>query len=240
MRLITQDRLHEISMMQNIAPMTRNLLILNLLMFIAQSLSPELNFWVGLRFFTSELFQPYQLLTHMFAHGGLGHIFGNMLALFVFGSTLEHSFGSKRFLAFYLICGLGASLLFNAADGFMLYQEFGTIFPNELSGSAQTALERQLSGTRTSPYYGLVGASGAVFGILMAFAMLYPNVKLMLLFPPIPIKAKYFVALYGAYELYATIQANPGDNVAHLAHLGGMLFAFILVKLWRNDIRSMY
>ncbi|MGF1533309.1 MAG: rhomboid family intramembrane serine protease [Bernardetiaceae bacterium] len=220
-------------MMQQIAPMTRNILIVNLLVFVGQQLVPSLTSLLGLRFFTADLFEPYQLLTHMFAHAGLWHLFGNMFSLFIFGSALEETWGAKRFLIFYLITGFGASLLFQAVNGWEIEQLRQELTPYLSDPKAAAYLYQR----ENLP---VLGASGAVFGILMAFAMLYPNVRLMLLFPPIPIKAKYFVALYGAYELYATIQANPGDNVAHLAHLGGMLFAFILVKLWQHNSRSYY
>ncbi|MEM6297603.1 MAG: rhomboid family intramembrane serine protease [Bacteroidota bacterium] len=207
-------------MMQNLAPMTRNLLIANLAVFVLHWVMPELRWDFTLYYPLMEEFRPYQLLTHMFTHApGLGHIFGNMLSLFFFGSVLERTFGSNRFLTFYLICGLGATFLFEGAVALEHYLVASTI------DGAQSAV---------------MGASGAVFGILMAFAMLYPNVEIMLLFPPIPIKAKYFVLIYGAYELYATINRFQGDNVAHLAHLGGMLFAFILVKLWKNELRRGY
>ncbi len=219
--------------MQQIAPMTRNILIVNLLVFVGQQLVPSLTSLLGLRFFTADLFEPYQLLTHMFAHAGLWHLFGNMFSLFIFGSALEETWGAKRFLIFYLITGFGASLLFQAVNGWEIEQLRQELTPYLSDPKAAAYLYQR----ENLP---VLGASGAVFGILMAFAMLYPNVRLMLLFPPIPIKAKYFVALYGAYELYATIQANPGDNVAHLAHLGGMLFAFILVKLWQHNSRSYY
>lgn len=225
-------------MMQNIAPMTRNLLLVNLLVFLAQQAAPvffgfNLTHYLGLRFFTADQFEPYQLLTHMFAHADLWHLVGNMFSLFIFGSVLERTWGEQRFLIFYLVTGFGASLLFQAVNGWEIE-------------SLRQELEAANVGAETWALFArrenlpVLGASGAVFGILMAFAMLYPNVKLMLLFPPIPMKAKYFVALYGAYELYATIQANPGDNVAHLAHLGGMLFAFILVKLWRDESHTMH
>ncbi len=224
---------------------------------------------LGLHYVFNQDFAPYQILTHLFVHGGFMHLFSNMLSLFFFGPLLESYFGTKRFLIFYLVCGFGASVLYT----FINYMEISQV---------QAVVETYLSNPNPDSFtilmnkYGmqvfkyeavikvvndfaanasnqeyiesskefakvifqeksksvLIGASGAVFGILMAFGMLFPNMKLMLLFPPIPMKAKYFVALYAAYEIYAEIWTKLDDNIAHTAHLGGMLFAFILLKAW--------
>ncbi|KAA5542472.1 rhomboid family intramembrane serine protease [Adhaeribacter rhizoryzae] len=258
--------------MMNITPMVRNLLIINLVAFIAFSYFGSGNMF-ALYDFRSANFRPYQFLTHMFMHGGWGHLFSNMFSLFIFGPMLEYRWGPQRFLLFYLITGFGASVLFTAVRSYEFHQleqdtvqyiadptpiNFRNYLEEHLTGryneqaveqfrknaSDQSMVKATVQSVRNL-YNDLInvpmlGASGAVFGILMAFGMLFPNTELMLLFFPFPIKAKYFVMLYGAYELYAGIQRNPGDNVAHYAHLGGMLFAFILLKVWEKDKNHFY
>jgi len=257
--------------MFNITPMVRNLLIINVVIFILQgNLFDARQF--ALYHFGSDYFNPVQFLTHMFLHGGWGHLFSNMFSLFIFGPLLERFWGSQRFLAFYLITGLGASILYSGVRAYELHElREDTIayienpgpvaFNNYMDEHYQEGAGRQLavamkrnpdrveyvqeSKSAVQEVYQaifnspMLGASGAVFGILMAFGMLFPNLELMLLFLPVPIKAKYFVLLYGAYELYTGFNRVAGDNVAHFAHLGGMLFAYILIKMWgRNDYRE--
>jgi membrane associated rhomboid family serine protease len=157
-----------------------------------------------------------------------------MFALFIFGITLERYWGPKRFLIYYMVCGIGAYFLHHFINGIQLYQALGTFFPD------QQAVNEAGRAMQLVFYVPAVGASGAVFGILLAFGVLFPNTRLMLLFPPIPIKAKYFVMIYGAIELYMGLQNNPGDNVAHFAHLGGMLFGYILLKYWQKNGSAFY
>lgn len=251
--------------------MVRNILIINVVVFILQ----DRLFATGqlaLYHFGSNYFQPVQLLTHMFMHGSWTHLFSNMFSLFIFGPLLERFWGPQRFLAFYLITGLGASLLYSGVRAYELnelhadtvrYLEapspagFNQYMNEHLGEGAGQGLAVAYARNEDNPSYvekskelvrgvydrmfntPLVGASGAVFGILMAFGMLFPNMELFLIFFPMPIKAKYFVLLYGAFELYSGFNRVPGDNVAHFAHLGGMLFAYILLKMWqRNDYRG--
>jgi len=256
----------------NLTPMVRNLLIINLIVFIAFSYFGSGNLF-ALYDFRSTNFRYYQFLTHMFMHGGWGHLFSNMFSLFIFGPMLEHTWGPQRFLMFYLITGLGASVLFSAVRNYEYNQlredtaqyieeptpiNFKNYLEEHLPGQYNQAAVEQFRRNSNDPamiqatvqsvkeLYNstinvpMLGASGAVFGILMAFGLLFPNTELMLLFFPFPIKAKYFVMLYGAYEIYAGIQRMPGDNVAHYAHLGGMLFAFILIKVWEKDRNHFY
>lgn len=254
--------------MFNITPTVRNLLIINILVFALMSFGyfPVRQF--ALHDFKSDFFQPYQLFTHMFMHGGIGHLFSNMFSLFIFGPMLERFWGPGRFLIFYLITGLGASLLYTGVqmyehrqmqqdlqqyvsaptpEGFVEYLD--KHFPGAVEDQALVYYQRNPDDQNlieeTKEFarnvyermlnVPMLGASGAVFGILMAFGMLFPNIELFLIFLPIPIKAKYFVLFYGAYELYAGFQRTPGDNVAHFAHLGGMLFAYILIKYWQRQ-----
>lgn len=263
-------------MFGRLTPIVKNLLIINVAIFLLQSFV-EIDFVniFGLHYIKSDLFRPYQFLSHIFIHGGWGHIFSNMFAVFIFAPMLERVWGSHRFLAFYLITGLGAGLLYSAVtyyevstlesqvtsyieaptpekfDTFILenaefaYQRLSTFIdeyydnpgaPSYINESKQYVTQL-LERKEDVP---MVGASGAVFGILMAFGLLFPNTELFLLFFPFPIKAKYFVLFYGLYELYTGFERVPGDNVAHFAHLGGMLFAYILIKIWGNKYNSFY
>ena len=159
------------------------------------------------------------------------HLLGNMFALWMFGSTIENTWGSKRFFVYYFVTGLGAAALYMGVQ----YFEYLSLTRGLSDEVIQLAQQRDLPGYSaiwgfaTSP---VVGASGAVFGVLLAYGMTYPD-NLVYVYFAIPIKAKYFVALYGAMELYQGIANNPGDNVAHFAHLGGMLFGFVLIRIWK-------
>ena len=203
-------------MLERMTPVVKNLVIINVLVFLAQQAMPQLTPQFMGHYPLGGGFEPWQVISHMFMHGGVGHLFFNMFALVVFGSALERVWGSKRFLQYYLLCGIGAFLIFEATVGYSLYNLIG-----------QISIEQSI---------GLViGASGAVYGLLLGFGILFPNTELMLLFPPIPIKAKYFVILYGLLELSMAMSNNQGDNVAHVAHLGGMIIGYILIKKWQNS-----
>jgi membrane associated rhomboid family serine protease len=263
----------------SLPPVVKNLLIINVLMLAAAWLvrtqfQIDLNGILGLYYFESANFRPYQIATHMFMHGGLMHLFFNMFALWMFGRVLESVWGGKRFLIYYFITGLGAAALHtfvnfiefsslqNAAELFAqapsadLYAEFikkhvsnpnPGVFdfinrwasnPNnpEYASSAMGQINNYIQSLMNIP---TVGASGAVFGVLLAFGMLFPNTQLLLLFPPIPIKAKYFVLIYAGLEIYLGF-TQPGSNIAHFAHIGGMLFGFILIKFWNRDKRTFF
>ena len=188
-------------------PVVLNLIIINALMLLATELLPVGNRIVGaLALFNVEspLFHSYQLVTYMFLHGGFSHLFFNMFALWMFGRTLEYELGSKRFLTYYMVCGIGAALI----------QYFTALAFGELPMS-------------------LVGASGAVMGLLLAFGVMHPNAVIMLLIPPIPMKAKWFVVVYGVIELFFGVSGRM-DGVAHFAHVGGMLWGFLLLYYWKH------
>lgn len=263
----------------------KNLLIINILLLLAtwvfkEQFDTDLTDYLGLHYFTSSLFRPYQLITYMFMHGGIDHIFFNMFALWMFGNVLENFWGSKRFLIFYMVTGIGAALIYLGYEAFQLNQvhqavqalmanpspeDYVSIFRKYLGAfydvpqvqiqiddfardwskhlhdtsylnRAVADINQLLTLKMNSP---MVGASGSVFGVLLAFGMLFPNTLLYVYFL-IPIKAKYFVIIYGAIELYMGIQNNPGDNVAHFAHLGGMLFGFIMIKYWQKNSKHFY
>ncbi len=221
----------------------KNLLILNGLFFLAtvslNNLGIDLVKILGLHQFQSPDFRPHQLITHLFMHGNFTHLFFNMFALWMFGKILENVWGSKRFLIYYMVTGIGAASIH------LLISQYQIIsISNQIPEMVNLAIEgrynpsipisKRLTQLIITP---TVGASGAVFGLLLAFGMLFPNALLYLYFA-IPIKAKYFVIGYGLIELYAGISNNPADNVAHFAHLGGMIFGFFLIKYWKNDMTT--
>ena len=262
--------------MYRITPVVKNLLIINGLMFLAtyvvgMQFGIHLSRVLGLHYPASEYFQPYQLVTHMFMHGGMFHIFFNMYALWLFGTAIENAWGGKRFLFYYFFTGLGAAALhlfvnfiifsgmastiiaFQEAPSPELFKQFVESNRHFLNQSvynfindwsldrnnpyyANRALENMIQIYKTSINIPTVGASGAVFGILLAFGMMFPNVQLMLIFPPIPIKAKWLVIGYGALELFLGF-SRSGSNIAHFAHVGGMLFGFLLIRYWIAQAR---
>lgn len=228
----------------NMPPVVKNLLIINGLFFLASAAMPELNHLFGAYYWDSPYFKPWQIITHMFMHANFAHIFFNMFALWMFGTAIERIWGPKRFLVYYLITGFGAFVLHYAVVAWQVHGIIEQLGPEAVSTIKEQGIKLWADGRNyTDPLWGqlnifynvpVVGASGAVFGILLAFGMMYPNVKLMLLFFPVPIKAKYFVIGYGLIELFSGIANRPGDNVAHFAHLGGMLFGYLLIKYWQN------
>ena len=227
-------------MFQQATPVVRNLLIINIIFYVVTHfLSPGLQPLLAGYYPAAPQFQPWQVVTHMFMHASLGHIFFNMFALFMFGSQLERVWGPKRFLNYYLACGLGAFFLHELVVGYSYFAEYGTWFPNVQDMYPNLGYSEAMRvGQRM--FVPVVGASGAVFGLLLGFGMLFPNTRLQLLFPPVPIKARYFVLGYGAIELLMALQNNPGDNVAHFAHLGGMIFGYLLLKKWQQDREVFY
>ncbi|MDQ3102046.1 MAG: rhomboid family intramembrane serine protease [Bacteroidota bacterium] len=247
----------------------KNLLIINGLFFLLkmsfgtdQLGYNELDRMLAMHPLDSPLFKPWQLVTHMFMHGGLGHLFLNMFALFMFGGPIERLFGSKRFLIYYFATGMGAVALHTGVhfwevqsikDDLLAYgvqpsdvKPIAAIAPYDLDeANAQLndlVLHTGAPETAIIPVFRnyisiMLGASGAVFGVLLAFGMMFPNTELFLLFPPIPIKAKYFVIGYGLLSLYQgyTGLQGRGDNVAHFAHLGGMVFGFFIIRHWQRS-----
>jgi membrane associated rhomboid family serine protease len=220
----------------NLPPVVKNLLIINVIFFLAKMLlsTIDLDYWFGASYLFSPDFRVWQIITYMFMHANYMHIFFNMFAVFMFGPILENHWGSKRFINFYLITGLGALAMQYAVQTFEVYQITGYFHPN-LAELKTVEFTQSTYNTFLGIYGGkMVGASGAVFGLLVAFGMLYPNVELMLMFIPVPIKAKYFVSGYVVIEIILGLVNLQGDSVAHFAHIGGALIGFILVKLWRN------
>ncbi|MEJ5963977.1 rhomboid family intramembrane serine protease [Pedobacter immunditicola] len=231
----------------NIPPIVKNLLIINVLFFAAtfvfESKGIRLAEYLGAYYFDAPNFQIWQPITYMFMHGGFTHILFNMFALYMFGGILETRWGSKRFINFYLITGLGALGLQWAVQAYEVFQITGSpinqgavLLKSLAEGMYNPAL---LSEVQASTLHGvyftpMVGASGAIFGLLVAFGMLYPNTELYIMFIPVPVKAKYIIPVYIVLELFLGVASFQGDSVAHYAHLGGALLGFILVKLWKD------
>ena len=232
----------------------KNLLIINALFFLGKivlgsSFGIDLDKLFGLHNWQSPDFRPHQLVTHLFIHGNFSHILFNMFALWMFGNQLENIWGGKRFLIYYMLTGFGAALLHLGVNQFqisMVEAQMSIEQVDMVLADGYNALQNgqnfvnPLMGKLNVLYHTpTVGASGAVFGLLLAFGMLFPNTLIYLYFA-IPIKAKYFVAAYGAIELWLGLQNNPGDNVAHFAHLGGMLFGYLLIKYWKKNSQHFY
>lgn len=221
--------------MRDIPAITKNLLIINILMFAAywvfSRLGVDLNDLLGLHFFLSSDFHIYQLLTYMFMHAGWTHIFFNMFALWMFGRIVESVWGPKRFLTYYLACGIGAGLIQMIAQFFSFYAIASKQIPGFGFGDIMTVVHNSeaVLGSWTT-----VGASGAIYGILLAFGMLFPEERIFIFPLPMPIKAKWFVVFYAVLELSLGL-GMPGDSVAHFAHLGGMLIGFLLIRYWRKN-----
>jgi len=255
-------------------PVVKNLLIINTLCLIAKyvlgsQFGIDLSEKLGLHFPLSPLFRPYQIVTYLFMHADFWHLFFNMFALWMFGNTLENLWGSKRFLIYYMVTGIGAAICHYTVVYFQMqesltfineyianpslaaFDEFTSSKGLNLSSqellmqyNPQQALQISVDAMReykisllNAPV--IIGASGAVFGILLAYGVLFPNTKLYL-YMAIPVKAKWFVIGYGLIELFSGIRGAASDNVAHFAHLGGMLFGFILLKYWQKQNKTFY
>lgn len=229
-----------------LTPVVKNLVIINAIFFLATvvlSKHIDLSNILGLHYFRSTFFMPHQLVTYMFMHGGLGHIFFNMFALWMFGTALENVWGSKKFLIFYMITGIGAGLVQLLVTHLRIMPLESQINPEDFKDIILTGAEYWKQGmnfkdpllAKLNALYNIptVGASGSVFGILLGFGMLFPNALIYLYFA-FPIKAKYFVIGYGALELFMGFSNRAGDNIAHFAHLGGMVFGYLLILYWRK------
>jgi membrane associated rhomboid family serine protease len=237
--------------LSNTPPVTKNLIIINVVMLLSAMLfqrmfNVNLNAVLGMFFFQSPLFGPWQIVTHMFMHGGLGHIFFNMYALWIFGKTLESVWGSKRFLIYYLATGLGAAFFHQLVNYIQFAPDLATLKAAYSVDRINSTLLNEILHPGNQFYQigrelirPTVGASGAVYGVLLAFGMLFPNTPLYIMFIPIPIKAKWLVIGFGALELFLGI-TQSGGSIAHFAHLGGMIFGFFLIRYWNKFTRNFY
>lgn len=243
-------------------PVVKNLLIANAVCYLATIVIMKTNQiditqYFGLHYFQSSDFKIYQLVTYLFLHDptSIFHILFNMFALWMFGNAIENYWGGKRFLIFYFICGIGAGLTQELVQYFYFHHihqvfEIFSSAPNEsdFSALALKYFGAQVSGGTPSEWMmylqkgyqailngaNTIGASGAIFGILLAFGMIFPNTELFIMFIPIPVKAKYVVIGYCLIEVFSAVSNRPGDNVAHYAHLGGAIFAFFLILYWKS------
>ncbi|MDR2147568.1 MAG: rhomboid family intramembrane serine protease [Tannerella sp.] len=216
----------------NIPPVTKNLLIINTILWLATWLMQDrvdLVNLLGLHFPGAKDFYIFQFFTYMFMHGGFTHLFFNMFAVYMFGRIIESTWGSRRFLFYYIVTGLGAAVI---QELVWLYTVHNVAAANGLS------IAQQIAGDPSSNFLITIGASGSVFGILLAFAMYFPNIQMFIIPFPFPIKAKYLVIGYGAIELFTGIANFSGDNIAHFAHLGGMLFGLILILYWKKKDKA--
>jgi membrane associated rhomboid family serine protease len=211
--------------------MTKNLLVINVLAFLAtyvlQRSGIDLNALLGLHFFKASNFHVYQFLTYMFLHGGFTHILFNMFALWMFGSVIERVWGPKKFLFYYIVCGVGAGIMQEMVQYVNYVVQGLAAYEYVNMGGAQISMDSYINMWTT------IGASGAVYGILLAFGMIFPNERLFIIPFPFPIKAKWLIVGYIAIELFSAL-SGPGDGVAHMAHLGGMLFGFLLIRYWQR------
>lgn len=223
----------------NLTPVVKNLLIINIICFVPFIVFNEvtvqhLSDLFGMHYVASPEFRVWQIITYMFMHGGWAHIFFNMFALFSFGPIIEYSIGNKKFFNLYFICGIGAIFFQLLVQAFEIHSITGgfTIPRPELDSSYMQY------GDQAAKLYGImhgsvVGASGAIFGLLVVFGMLYPNMELMIMFIPVPVKAKYIIPVYIVVEIWLGVSQYGGDNVAHFAHIGGAIIGYIMVKIWR-------
>ena len=221
--------------MRNLPTVTKNLLIINVLCFFAYIVAGrrgvDLNDILGLHFFLASDFKVYQLFTYMFMHANFGHIFFNMFAVWMFGRILETAWGPKKFLLFYIICGLGAGFTQEVVQ-YIQYSVDLSHYTQVNLGGMVISMGQYLNKLTT------VGASGAIYGVLLAFGMMFPNERLFIIPFPFPIKAKCLIIGYFVLELGLGLANTAGDSVAHFAHLGGMLFGLILILYWRKKNKN--
>ncbi len=229
--------------MRSIPVVTKNLLIVNVIAFLlcfivgkTPGSSYTLQDMFGLHFFLASDFSIYQLITYMFMHGGWEHIIFNMFALWMFGCVVERVWGPKKFLFYYIVCGVGAGLFQELAQFVQFYLMCSEQLPSFGMGDILTVAHNSSSVLNA---WTTVGASGAIYGILLAFGMIFPEERIFIFPLPVPIKAKYFVIGYAAIELFSAMMTS-GDGVAHVAHLGGMVFGFFMIRYWRKQINGGY
>lgn len=224
----------------NLTPVVKNLLIINFLMFFATwvldtYVGKDLTTYLAAFYPASRNFMAWQIFTYMFMHGGLTHIFSNMLGLFFIGPILEYTFGPKRFLVYYFITGIGALLFQYAVQAYEIHMYTGSfLIKPEVIMMLPPGHQATVISILRDP---ILGASGAIFGLMMGIFLLYPDLKVYLYFL-VPVKIKYLVPVYVIYELYSGLSPSVGDNVAHFAHVGGALVGFILIKAWGYQKRD--
>lgn len=251
------------SFWNSIPPVVKNLLIINFILwlatFVGKRFGLELSDYLGMHYWGASKFGIYQMITYMFMHADFSHLFFNMFALFMFGSLLENTWGSKKFLLYYMVTGIGAGIIQQVVMSIELHSVVSAFNNAMTSISSGSSIEpyKEVIGryfrvsnweamsvahllqmkTELLNVFTTVGASGAIFGLLLAYGMMFPNSSIYIMFIPIPIKAKWFVIVYGLLEIYLGFANRAGDSVAHFAHVGGMLFGIILILYWKKKGR---
>ncbi|WP_277632521.1 rhomboid family intramembrane serine protease [Avrilella dinanensis] len=234
--------------MMQLTNAVKQILIVNIILFVGAMLVPALNIYLPLYYFENPMFGWWQMVSHMFMHGGLMHIFFNMFALVSFGVVLEHFWGSKKFVLFYFLCGLGAAVLHTVVNYWQFHEAYNSLVEmgapqssiNSILESGNLFYQDNTVNTLSTSYkMPVVGASGAIYGLLVAFAFMYPNAELALMFIPVPIKAKYFVPAILLLDLILGLNGGSffggSTGIAHFAHLGGALVGFLLMWYWRKN-----
>lgn len=222
---------------QRNTPVVLNLIIINVLVFAAQNMITQFNVteWGSLHYYKSSLFKPHQMVTHMFMHADVSHILFNMFGLWMFGSVLERFWGPKKFLIFYLICGIGSAIF----EQLLMPYDSLQAAKNTTEYLANPEMLQQIVESFKEYNYSL-GASGAIMGVLAAFAYLFPNTELFVMFIPIPVKAKYVIPVFVLIDLFGGIYRIKGDNIGHFAHLGGAIIGFLLVLYWNKTNKKTF
>lgn len=216
-------------MFRNLPVVTKNILVINVLMLLLTTARPEFMYGTfALYYPTSPYFHWWQPITHMFMHGGFWHLFANMFTFLMFGTVLERQWGPKKYLLFYLVTGLGAAALHMGVVWLQMTHYADVIADG---GAGFAAASRAMAVIRNTP---MVGASGAIYGVLMGFAMLFPETVITLLFPPIPLKAKWWILIWLGIELVTGV-GGMGGGIAHFAHLGGALFGWLMIRYWKKQ-----
>ena len=216
--------------LSNLPVAVKNIIIINALVYLATSLNGDFMYkYFALFYPTSPFFHWWQPLTHMFMHGGFWHLFFNMYTLYFFGRVLEERWGAKKFLIFYFVTGLGAALVHTGVEWLQVHHWMSQVADGSFAAQAK------IHALKMTP---TVGASGAIYGVLMGFAMLYPDAVLSLIFPPISMKAKWFVLVFGGIDLLTGV-TGVGGGIAHFAHLGGLIFGYLLILYWKKK-RTLY
>ncbi len=239
------------NMARNLPPVTKNLIIVNLLIYVVMLIAPNravtLEHYCALHYFTSPDFNPAQLFTYMFLHGGFTHVLFNMFSLFMFGPQIEWSLGSRRFLFYFISCGIGAALIQEGVYYLLLQKYMGMFSPDQFHQIIVEGARIPRGYNFSDPTLGninslvntpMVGASGAIYGVLLAFGMLFPNQVIYLMIPPMPIKAKWMIVGFVVIELFLGLRSTSltsTDNVAHFCHLGGMLIGYLIILYWKKQ-----
>lgn len=240
--------------MMNMTETVKQLIIINVIFFVGAQFVPAAQDFLALFYFENTSFKIWQPITHMFMHGGLMHILFNMFALYSFGSALEHFWGGKKFLFFYISCGLGSALLHTAVNYFSFHEGLNFLMENGFQkeeiikilgeGKFDTRWQETMGNTNFTGFLQsylvpVVGASGAIYGLLVAFAFMFPNAELALMFIPVPIKAKYFVPGLLLVDLFLGVSGKSifggSSGIAHFAHIGGALVGFIMMWYWKKN-----